>query len=146
MTSGNSNGVFFDYTIELFGPFVDMGLGKPTHQNFLSQFIDGMVIQTIDVNQDNVISQSFFVPNLVAEFDVDKSVKIVGCPEFVFTEDWSSTAWCSAFTEHTFGSLVQRAYSRLGIRLHYGHPDYLDALWVMVTISVTCYSLLIIHF
>jgi len=106
-------------------------LGKPTHQNYLSQFIDGMVIQTIDVNQDNVISQSFFVPNVLAEFDRDKAIKIVGCPEFVITTRWSSTAWCSAFSEHTFGTLVQRCYSKLGIRLHYGHPDFLDALFVM---------------
>lgn len=54
-TTGN----YFDYEIELFGPFADMGLGKPTNQNFLSSFIDGLVVQTIDVNQDNVISQSF---------------------------------------------------------------------------------------
>jgi len=122
---------FYDFSIEMFGPFADLGLGKPTHQNFLSQFIDGMMIQTIDVNQDNVMSQSFFVPNVLAEFDRDKSIKIVGCPEFVITTNWSSTAWCSAFSEHTFGTLVQRCYSKLGIRLHYGHPDFLDALFVM---------------
>ena len=74
MTSGTYNGVFFNYTTELFGPFVDLGLGKPTHQNFLSQFIDGLVIQTIDVNQDNMLSQSLFVPNVLSEFEKDKRV------------------------------------------------------------------------
>jgi 1,3-beta-glucan synthase len=98
-----------------------------------------MIIQTIDVNQDSVISQSFFVPNVLGEFELDKNVKIVGCPEFIITTDWSSTAWCSAFSERTFGTLSQRAYARMNIRLHYGHPDYLDALWVMVT---CCFTLL----
>ena len=77
LTSGNASGTFFDYTIQLFGPFTDMGLGKPTHQNYLSQFIDGLAIQTIDVNQDSVISQSFFVPNVLAEFTMDKKVRKV---------------------------------------------------------------------
>lgn len=107
-------------------------LGKPTNQNLLSHFIDGMIVQTIDVNQDNNFAQSFFIPNALAEFDKDKKVKIVGFPEYVFTRHWSSTAWCSAFSERSFGTLVQRCYSKLGIRLHYGHPDYLDALWIMV--------------
>jgi len=132
LTSGLSktNSNYYDYKIELYGPFNDMGLGKPAHQNFLSQFIDGMVIQAIDVNQDNVISQSFFIPNVLSNFDDDK-VKIIGLPEFVLTTGWSSTAWCSAFGERTFGTLTQRTYARMGLRLHYGHPDYLDAIFVM---------------
>jgi 1,3-beta-glucan synthase len=134
MMSGisKSNGnEFYDYKIELFGPFGDMGLGKPAHQNFLVQFLDGLVIQAIDVNQDNVLGQSFFVPNVLAEFDRDKKIKIIGCPEFIVTTNWSSTAWCSAFAEHNFGTMVQRCYARLGLRFHYGHPDYIDAMSVM---------------
>eukprot|EP01118_Nematostelium_gracile_P008148 TRINITY_DN268_c0_g2_i3.p1 TRINITY_DN268_c0_g2~~TRINITY_DN268_c0_g2_i3.p1 ORF type:complete len:625 (+),score=123.19 TRINITY_DN268_c0_g2_i3:140-1876(+) len=122
---------YSDYKIELFGPFGDMGLGKPAHQNFLVQFLDGLVIQAIDVNQDNVLGQSFFVPNVLAEFDRDKKIKIIGCPEFIVTTNWSSTAWCSAFAEHNFGTMVQRCYARLGLRFHYGHPDYIDAMSVM---------------
>eukprot|EP01117_Protostelium_nocturnum_P012633 TRINITY_DN464_c0_g2_i1.p1 TRINITY_DN464_c0_g2~~TRINITY_DN464_c0_g2_i1.p1 ORF type:complete len:1660 (+),score=594.70 TRINITY_DN464_c0_g2_i1:519-5498(+) len=120
-----------DYKVQLFGPFADLGLGKPAHQNYISQFIDGMIIQTIDINQDNVLPQSFFIPNTLAEFRKDPKVKIVGLPEFVITTKWSSTAWCSAFSEHTFGTLTQRTYARFGVRLHYGHPDYIDALWTM---------------
>lgn len=56
---------------------------------------------------------------------------MIGFPEFIVTTNWSETAWCSAFGEHTFGSLTQRTYSKLGIRLHYGHPDFLDALYIM---------------
>ncbi|PRP84007.1 callose synthase 7-like [Planoprotostelium fungivorum] len=113
-----------DYRVEIFGPFTDFGLGKPAHQNFLAQFIDGMIIQ------DNVLPQSYFIPNVLGEFAADKKVRIVGLPEYVITTKWSSTAWCSAFSEHTFGTLTQRTYARFGVRLHYGHPDFLDALWV----------------
>jgi len=120
-----------DYKLEIFGPFGDLGLGKPSHQNFLAQFIDGMIIQTIDINQDNVLPQSYFIPNVLGEFDNDHRVRIVGLPEYVITTKWSSTAWCSAFSEHTFGTLTQRCYARFGVRLHYGHPDFLDGLWVM---------------
>jgi len=120
----------YDFKTELFGPFADLGLGKPAHQNFMSQFIDGMIVQTIDINQDSVLPQSFFIPNMLGEFSLDPKVKILGCPEFVVTGAWSSTAWCSAFAERTFGTLTQRCYSRLGVRLHYGHPDFIDALWV----------------
>ena len=68
MSSGlaQANSSYYDYNIEMLGPFSDMGLGKPAHQNFLSQFIDGMIVQTIDTNQDNVISQSFFIPNVLS--------------------------------------------------------------------------------
>lgn len=133
MNYGNKTDTFQEFTIELFGPFGDMGLGKPTHQNFLSQFIDGLAIQTIDINQDSVISQSFFIPNVLAEFDADPAVRIIGLPEFIITTNWSGTAWfvillfvsiyyrrCAAFGEKTFGTLVQRTYARLGLRLHYG--------------------------
>jgi 1,3-beta-glucan synthase len=105
--------------------------GKPAHQNFLTQFVDGSVIQAIDINQASVLSQSFFIPNVLSEFQ-DESVKIVGCPEFIITDAWSATAWCSAFSERTFGTILHRVYSRLGIRLHYGHPDFFDAFFVMV--------------
>lgn len=62
MMSGISkqNSAYSDYKIEMFGPFLDMGLGKPTHQNFLSQFMDGLILEAIDVNQDNVIRYSSF--------------------------------------------------------------------------------------
>jgi len=128
-TSSGSSTVY-DFKTQLFGPFVDLGLGKPTHQNFMSQFIDGCVVQTIDINQDSVLPQSFFIPNMLGEFELDHNVKIIGCPEFIVTTNWSSTAWCSAFAERTFGTLTQRCYSRLGVRLHYGHPDFIDALWI----------------
>jgi hypothetical protein len=63
----NGSGILSN--IEMFGPFEDFGLGKPTNQNFMSQFIDGLIIQTIDVNQDNVLSQSFMIPNVISEFE-----------------------------------------------------------------------------
>lgn len=134
----------YGYKIELFGPFFDLGLGKPTHQNMLSQFLDGLAVQTIDINQDSVISQSFFIPNVLAEFDKDSKVKIVGLPEFVITTNWSGTAWCAAFAEHTFGTLVQRVYGKLAVRLHYGHPDVHDALWIMVHFIKTFCPVLIL--
>jgi hypothetical protein len=37
MMQGSETEGISDYRIEMFGPFADMGLGKPTHQNFLTQ-------------------------------------------------------------------------------------------------------------
>lgn len=88
----------YAYRINIFGPFIDMGLGKPTHQNFLSQFIDGLVIQAIDVNQDSVISQSFFIPNVLAEFAKDP--KVIACVSCTDSQRTDQNYWLTRVCYH----------------------------------------------
>lgn len=49
--------------------------------------------------------------------------RIVGSREYIFTKNFGTIARCHAYQEWSFGTLVLRTYSDLGIRLHYGHPD-----------------------
>jgi 1,3-beta-glucan synthase len=102
----------------------------------MCQFFDGSCAQAIDCNMDNMFSQALLVPNVLKEFD-NPSVKIIGHPEFVFTESWSIAGYAAAFSERVFGTMVQRMWSVLNCRLHYGHPDYFYGLFVMFTTGRT---------
>jgi len=121
------------YQIESFGNFSRTGQGKPTNQAFMMQFFDGSYCQTIDCNMDSTLSQSLFVPNVLKEFDRDSRVKIVGCSEYITTKAWSKAGYAAAFTERVFGSMVQRVWYMIGLRFHYGHPDFMRGLHIMFT-------------
>lgn len=118
-------------------------------KNFLSQFVEGLVAQTMDANQDSHFGQSLFIPNLLGEFDLDEKVtvtlafltskvKIIISPEFSLTHMWSGIAWSAASTR----SVTHRAVSAMGCRSHWGHPDFLDAIFVMVGIFPLLLTLL----
>jgi hypothetical protein len=106
------------YSIEAFGDFTAMGQGKPANLAFMSQFFDGSHVQTLDCNMDNAITQSFFLPNVLQEFEANPKVKIVGCPSFSLLHKWSAAGYASAFNERIFSGLFQRVYSVLGERLN----------------------------
>lgn len=55
---------------------------------------------------------------------------LVGCPEHIYTEPVSHLAGLMAAQETAFGTIVQRVLRYTGGRLHYGHPDLFDGLWV----------------
>jgi len=42
--------------------------------------------------------------------------------------DVHSTLTCH-YAEWTFGTIFQRTLDYLGVRMHYGHPDFMDAFW-----------------
>jgi hypothetical protein len=125
------------YDVDAFGDFSQVGQGKPTNQGFTAQFFDASYIQAVDCNMDSTLTQSFIVPNVLKEFDLDKKVKIVGCPEYIFTSSWSQFGYAAAFTERVFGSMIQRVWSMIGLRMHYGHPDFLRGLFVMFTTGMS---------
>jgi hypothetical protein len=125
------------YEIPSLGNFAELGQGKPTNQAFMCQFFDGSYSQAIDCNMDSTLSQSLFVPNVLQEFDRDPTVKIIGHPEYIFTSGWSKAAYAAAFTERVFGTMVQRMWSLLNCRLHYGHPDYFSGIFIMFTTGMS---------
>ncbi len=115
--------------IELMGdPLV--GEGKPCNQNNILKHIRGEKVQFIDANQEIYLEESFKVFNLLEEFKRDDKIKIVGFPETIFTKTYGKMAFIYAFAEEVFSNFVQRFLSLLGVRLHYGHPDFMDTLFV----------------
>ena len=47
--------------------------------------------------------------------------RIIGLPEHI-TSDIGSVGDMAASAEMAFGTILQRSYSVLGARMHYGHP------------------------
>merc|ERR1719269_174467 len=56
--------------------------------------------------------------------------KIVGFPEHI-TSDFGSIGDFAAGAEMAFGTILQRSYSMLGARMHYGHPDMMNKIFMM---------------
>lgn len=90
-------------------------------------FADGQYIQVLDSNQGAQPTEFLKVPSLLKLFkeaeDGTVNYRIIGSREFIFTYRAGTVAESHALQEWSFGTLVLRTYSRLGIRLHYGHPD-----------------------
>lgn len=134
---GSGEAILLEKRISMFGRFDVMGHGKPCHQAFLMQFVDGKILCCIDSNQDANMAQLVFMPNALEEFRSDGKLKVLGFPEHIFTKDWSLAGYSAALVEQVFGSLVQRAWATMGMRLHYGHPDLIDARWAMFTTGLS---------
>jgi 1,3-beta-glucan synthase len=57
-------------------------------------------------------------------------VAIVGAREYIFSENVGMLGDVAAGKEQTFGTLTQRIMAKTGGRLHYGHPDFLNAVFM----------------
>ncbi|ORX62745.1 hypothetical protein DM01DRAFT_1387673 [Hesseltinella vesiculosa] len=57
-------------------------------------------------------------------------VAIVGAREYIFSENIGVLGDIAAGKEQTFGTLTQRIMAKIGGRLHYGHPDFLNAVFM----------------
>jgi hypothetical protein len=66
---------------------------------------------------------SFDLHVLFSQLDGRIRYRIIGSREYIFTKNLGTIARAHAYQEWSFGTLVLRTYSDLGIRLHYGHPD-----------------------
>src|SRR5262249_19567806 len=69
------------------------------------------------------------IPNLLEEFR-DDSIKLIGFPERISTKDFSSAGQYGAHADSSFNTIVQRVLAALGVRYHYGHPDFWDTTFV----------------
>merc|ERR1712176_898911 len=56
--------------------------------------------------------------------------RIIGLPEHI-TSDIGSVGHMAASAELAFGTILQRTYAVLGARMHYGHPDLMNKLYMM---------------
>ena len=87
-------------------------------------------MQTVDSNQGAYFEQMLLLPCHLGEFRcTDGSgplgAYIVGFPEHI-TSDIGSIGDSAAGAELAFGTVLQRTYSILGARMHYGHPDTMN--------------------
>ncbi|KAJ8489645.1 hypothetical protein ONZ45_g13510 [Pleurotus djamor] len=133
------------FRIELPGNPI-LGDGKSDNQNHAIIFYRGEYLQLIDANQDNYLEECLKIRNILAEFEEysvstqspyaqwgpeeRNPVAIVGAREYIFSENIGILGDLAAGKEQTFGTLSARSNAWLGGKLHYGHPDFLNALYM----------------
>ncbi|KAI6779454.1 glucan synthase component-like protein [Emericellopsis cladophorae] len=134
------------FRIQLSGNPV-LGDGKSDNQNHSIIFYRGEYIQLIDANQDNYLEECLKIRSVLAEFEEMKAdtvspytpgvknetpdpVAILGAREYIFSENIGILGDVAAGKEQTFGTLFARTMSQIGGKLHYGHPDFLNGIFM----------------
>lgn len=125
-----------------------LGDGKSDNQNISIAFYRGEYIQVIDANQDNYIEECLKIKSILAEFeeiDLNRNedyipgvlspksnspVAIIGAREYIFSENFGVLGDIAAGKERTFGTLFARTLSEIGGKLHYGHPDFINGIFM----------------
>ena len=127
-----------------------LGDGKSDNQNHALIFYRGEYIQLIDANQDNYLEECLKIRSVLAEFEelsvepinpyvpgikyedqtTNYPVAIVGAREYIFSENSGVLGDVAAGKEQTFGTLFARTLSQIGGKLHYGHPDFVNATFM----------------
>jgi 1,3-beta-glucan synthase len=124
-----------------------LGDGKSDNQNHALIFYRGEYIQLIDANQDNYLEECLKIRSVLAEFEEMKSdnvspytpgvknavtspVAILGAREYIFSENIGILGDVAAGKEQTFGTLFARTLAQIGGKLHYGHPDFLNGIFM----------------
>ncbi|KAK2600079.1 1,3-beta-D-glucan synthase [Conoideocrella luteorostrata] len=125
-----------------------LGDGKSDNQNHSLIFYRGEYIQLIDANQDNYLEECLKIRSVLAEFEEYKAdqvspystntskkdsvapVAILGAREYIFSESVGILGDVAAGKEQTFGTLFARTLAVIGGKLHYGHPDFLNGIFM----------------
>ncbi|KIK59915.1 glycosyltransferase family 48 protein [Collybiopsis luxurians FD-317 M1] len=125
-----------------------LGDGKSDNQNHAMVFYRGEYLQLIDANQDNYLEECLKIRNILGEFEEysvssqspyaqwghkefkKAPVAIVGTREYIFSENIGVLGDIAAGKEQTFGTMTARALAWIGGKLHYGHPDFLNATFM----------------
>jgi len=124
-----------------------LGDGKSDNQNHAIIFYRGEYIQLIDANQDNYLEECLKIRSVLAEFEEMTTenvspytpgvetvktdpVAILGAREYIFSENVGVLGDIAAGKEQTFGTLFARTLASIGGKLHYGHPDFLNGIFM----------------
>lgn len=124
-----------------------LGDGKSDNQNHSIIFYRGEYIQLIDANQDNYLEECLKIRSVLAEFEEmtvenvspytpglppskTAPVAILGAREYIFSENIGILGDVAAGKEQTFGTLFARTLAQIGGKLHYGHPDFLNGIFM----------------
>lgn len=114
------------------------------HMNALRKFW-GHTTQVLDANMDGFLGEGFKLPFVTHQFLGRLNCgsqnatarklprhRIIGFREYVFTHVLGGIATTMASSENTFGTIFQRTLADpLGVRMHYGHPDFFDTFWLL---------------
>ncbi|CAK7912878.1 1,3-beta-glucan synthase component Gsc2p [[Candida] anglica] len=134
------------YRIRLSGNPI-LGDGKSDNQNHALIFCRGEYIQLVDANQDNYLEECLKIRSVLAEFEEttipsdpysielrntlhENPVAIIGTREYIFSENIGILGDVAAGKEQTFGTLFARTLAHIGGKLHYGHPDFLNSVFM----------------
>ena len=125
-----------------------LGDGKSDNQSHAIVFYRGEYLQLIDANHDNYLEECLKIRNVLGEFEEyaisNQSpyaswaqddfkrplVAIVGAREYIFSENIGILGDLAAGKEQTFGTLTARGLAWIGGKLHYGHPDFLNGIFM----------------
>lgn len=125
-----------------------LGDGKSDNQNHSIIYYRGEYIQVVDANQDNYLEECLKIRSVLSDFEemdipnespynpkVVKTeqippVAIIGAREYIFSEQIGVLGDIAAGKEQTFGTLFARTLAEIGSKLHYGHPDFLNAIFM----------------
>lgn len=124
-----------------------LGDGKSDNQNHCLIFYRGEYLQLIDANQDNYLEECLKIRSVLAEFEEMTTdnvspytpgvpqtgfnpVAILGAREYIFSENIGILGDVAAGKEQTFGTLFARTLAQIGGKLHYGHPDFLNGIFM----------------
>ncbi|KAG8784149.1 1,3-beta-D-glucan synthase [Ceratobasidium sp. 428] len=125
-----------------------LGDGKSDNQNHAIISHRGEYLQLIDANQDNYLEECLKIRHILGEFEQyhtsgqspyaqwghqgfqQSPVAIVSAREYIFSENIGILGDVAAGKEQTFGILAARSLAWIGGKLHYGHPDFLNATFM----------------
>lgn len=62
--------------------------------------------------------------------EITAPVAILGAREYIFSENIGILGDIAAGKEQTFGTLFARTLAQIGGKLHYGHPDFLNGIFM----------------
>eukprot|EP00930_Biecheleria_cincta_P061344 TRINITY_DN4690_c0_g1_i2.p1 TRINITY_DN4690_c0_g1~~TRINITY_DN4690_c0_g1_i2.p1 ORF type:complete len:2474 (-),score=434.83 TRINITY_DN4690_c0_g1_i2:272-7693(-) len=119
----------------------NLSQGKAGNQLGALRFAEGHFLQMMDANMGCYAGETFKVPIVLQGFHrkqveggdsnhrVELEARIIGFREHIFTREHGLVGKIMADAEWTFGTLVQRLLEFLTVRMHYGHPDFMDGFW-----------------
>eukprot|EP00931_Biecheleriopsis_adriatica_P011650 TRINITY_DN11272_c0_g1_i1.p1 TRINITY_DN11272_c0_g1~~TRINITY_DN11272_c0_g1_i1.p1 ORF type:complete len:2747 (-),score=476.15 TRINITY_DN11272_c0_g1_i1:166-8406(-) len=109
--------------------------GKAGNQLMALRFCRGFALQAMDANMGSFIGEAFKVPMVLKRFQPRGSsrdrvtARLIGFREHIFTVAHGVCGDINAVAEWCFGTSIQRVQTWLGVRMHYGHPDFVDLYW-----------------
>eukprot|EP00411_Alexandrium_monilatum_P072463 CAMPEP_0175565768 /NCGR_PEP_ID=MMETSP0096-20121207/39613_1 /TAXON_ID=311494 /ORGANISM="Alexandrium monilatum, Strain CCMP3105" /LENGTH=561 /DNA_ID=CAMNT_0016869063 /DNA_START=81 /DNA_END=1763 /DNA_ORIENTATION=+ len=116
-----------------------MSQGKASNQLNALLFASGHCLQALDCNMGTFMGECYKVPFVLRDFlpadaqwepnRTNVQCRYIGFREYIFTGRDGAIGQRHAAAEWTFGTIFQRFLSALEIRMHYGHPDFLDGFW-----------------